>query len=157
MHKKKISKEEQRRRTMSRIKSKDTKIEIALRKALWHEGIRYRKNASFLPGKPDIAITRDKVAIFCDGDFWHGKNWEKTKAHFLTNRDFWIRKIERNIQRDNENDAALYGMGWTIVRIWGCEIEKDLEGCVEAIKDILFQTRLDKYVAKTWEIPVFDR
>ena len=153
MAKKKRTKEEQRRYTMSRIRSRDTKIEVILRKALWREGIRYRKNASFLPGKPDIAITRDKIAVFCDGEFWHGKNWGKTRDQLGTNRDFWIRKIERNIQRDNENDAALFALGWTIVRIWGREIEKDLEGCVETIKDIIFQTRLDDYTAKTWEIP----
>ena len=124
---------------MSRIKSKDTSIEVTLRKALWHAGIRYRKNYPGLPGTPDIAITKHKIAIFCDGEFWHGKDWETKKDKFNTNREFWINKIERNIDRDNEVDRKIRGNGWTVVRFWGNEIEKNLPGCVEEIQDIIFQ------------------
>ena len=134
-----------RRHTMSRIKSKDTSIEVSLRKALWHAGIRYRKNYDKLPGTPDIAITKHRIAIFCDGEFWHGKDWEKKKSKIKSNREYWIKKIERNICRDNETRARLQNREWTVVRFWGSEIRDDLEGCVEEIKDIIFQCRLENF------------
>jgi len=130
---------------MSRIKSKDTKIEVLLRKALWHEGIRYRKNYAALPGTPDIAITKHKIAIFCDGKFWHGKNWSKTASQLKSNREYWIPKIERNIQRDNEVDQELKNMGWVVLRFWGDEIERSLQSCVDSVKDTIFQTYIDPY------------
>ena len=100
-----------RRYIMSRIRNKDTSIEVSLRKALWGAGIRYRKNYREIPGAPDIAITKYQIAIFCDGEFWHGKDWETKKARIKSNRDYWIEKIERNINRDSETDRTLYGMG----------------------------------------------
>ena len=134
--------------TMSRIKSKDTSIELSLRRALWGAGIRYRKNYAKLPGAPDIAITKHHIAVFCDGEFWHGKDWETKKPGIKSNRDYWHEKIERNIKRDNDADRALNGMGWTVMRFWGSEIQKDLTGCVDDIKDVIFQTRIEDYCNK---------
>jgi DNA mismatch endonuclease (patch repair protein) len=130
---------EQRHKNMSHIRSKNTSIEVLLRKALWHEGIHYRKNYNKLPGKPDIAITKYKIAIFCDGELWHGKNWEDKKKRSKTNRDYWIPKIERNIERDTENEKQLEGMCWTVIRFWGDEIKKNLAGCVDEIKETIYE------------------
>ena len=131
--------------TMSRIKSTDTSIEISLRRALWASGIRYRKNYKALPGAPDIAITKENIAIFCDGEFWHGKNWETKKGGIKNNHEYWTEKIERNIERDQEVNKALCGMGWTVLRFWGNDINKDLTGCVDDIKDTIFQNMIEKY------------
>jgi DNA mismatch endonuclease (patch repair protein) len=124
---------------MSHIKSNDTSIEVLLCKALWREGIRYRKNLKTLPGKPDIAITKYKIAIFCDGEFWHGKNWESKKNKIKGNRDYWIPKIERNITRDNKNEKRLANMGWVVLRFWGNDIKKNLNGCVNEIKEVMYE------------------
>jgi len=134
-----------RKRTMSRIKSNNTSIEVTLRKALWHAGIRYRKNYSLLPGKPDIVLTKYRIAIFCDGEFWHGKDWERKKHRIKTNRDYWIRKIERNIDRDNDINRRLHSSGWTVIRFWGNDINDNVEGCVADIKDAIFQSNLDAF------------
>jgi DNA mismatch endonuclease (patch repair protein) len=136
---------EQRHINMSHIRSKNTSIEVSLRNALWHEGIRYRKNYDKLPGKPDIAITKYKIAIFCDGEFWHGKNWNSKRDAIKTNQDYWIPKIERNIDRDNEIDKTLQSLGWTVLRFWGKEINKNLEECVEEVKETMFQTKIGYY------------
>jgi DNA mismatch endonuclease (patch repair protein) len=130
---------EQRRKNMSHIKSCNTSIEILLRRALWHAGIRYRKNFKDLPGKPDIAITKYKIAVFCDGEFWHGKDWETKKNKIKTNRDFWISKIERNIIRDNENDKKLMNMGWVTLHFWGDDINRKPEDCLNEIKETIFE------------------
>ena len=129
---------EQRKKAMSHNRSRNTSIEVLLRKALWHEGIRYRKNVKTLPGCPDIAITKYKVAIFCDGEFWHGKNWKKTKETIKTNRDYWIPKLERNITRDNANEKKLVNMGWVVLRYWGNEITKNPGDCVAEIKETIY-------------------
>lgn len=92
---------------MQQIKSKDTKIEIALRKELWRRGLRYQKNSKKVFGKPDIVFIGKKVAVFCDSEFWHGFDWKNKKKEFKTNQDFWISKIERNIARDNEVNETL--------------------------------------------------
>jgi DNA mismatch endonuclease (patch repair protein) len=130
---------------MSRIKNKNTKIEVLFRKTLWHEGIRYRTNYRALPGCPDIAITKHKIAIFCDGEFWHGKDWAKKERRLKSNREYWIPKIERNIQRDNEADQQLRSMGWIVMRFWGMDIKKNLPACVESVKEAIFQARIDGY------------
>jgi DNA mismatch endonuclease (patch repair protein) len=132
---------EQRHKCMSNIKSKDTSVEITLRKALWHEGIRYRKNFKTLPGKPDIAITKYKVAVFCDGELWHGKDWTQKKTTFKTNRDYWVSKIEKNIARDMANERKLEKMGWVVLRFWGMEIEKNLKNCVNEVKEKLYEIK----------------
>ena len=136
--------DEKRRLVMSRIRGKDTSIEVTLRKALWRAGIRYRKNYAKLPGSPDIAITKHRIAVFCDGEFWHGKDWEKRKSRIKSNREYWIKKIERNISRDNETDASLKNREWTVARFWGSEILGDVDGCVEDIKDIIFRLGIDE-------------
>ena len=102
---------------MSRIRSKDTSIEVKLRKELWHKGYRYRKNYKKLPGSPDIALTKYKIAVFCDREFFHGKDWEVLKARLEkgNNPEYWIKKIERNRDRDVENDKKLLFLGWTVI------------------------------------------
>lgn len=122
---------EQRHKNMAAIKSKDTKIEIMLRKALWHKGIRYRKNIKVLSCHPDIVIAKYKIAIFCDGDFWHGKTFERYDV--TTNAKYWHEKIKRNVERDLENTIELRDNGWTVLRFWETDIKKNLDMCVEAV------------------------
>ena len=131
---------EQRRKNMQHIRSQDTRIEICLRRALWAKGYRYRKNCRELPGKPDIAIGRYKIAIFCDGEFFHGKDWEVLKPRLEkgNNGQFWISKISRNRQRDDEVNKRLLFMGWTVIRFWGMEINKDVELCVKVVEETIF-------------------
>lgn len=122
---------EKSHKTMSRIRGKDTKPELLLRKYLWRQGVRYRKNYSCLPGRPDIVITKHKVAIFCDSEFFHGKNWEiqRKRIEAGANSDYWINKIERNMERDKRNDEYLKKHGWIVLHFWSKEIEHDVEGC----------------------------
>lgn len=128
--------EAQRRKNMRRIRSKDTSIEKKLRTALWHEGIRYRKNDKSLPGKPDIAVTKYRVAVFCDSAFFHGRDFEAKKP-VDTNHEYWDKKIRRNMERDREVNEQLAAMGWTVVRFWDSEINKDLPSCVERVKEVI--------------------
>ena len=124
----------QRKKNMQHIRSKDTVSEIKLRKALWHLGLRYRKNWRKLPGTPDIALTRQKIAIFVDGDFWHGRGHEASPGEQVgTNKAFWQRKLSRNIERDKEVNDALTEAGWLVLRFWDSEIKKDLQSCVNKI------------------------
>lgn len=123
----------ERSRIMSRIRGKDTKIEVKLRLALWHMGIRYRKNYKKLPGSPDIALTKYRIAVFCDSDFFHGYNWDARKCKIKSNRDYWIHKIEENIQRDREYDNLLAEKGWIVLHFWEHRINKDLHSCIEEI------------------------
>lgn len=113
----------QRTKNMKRIKSKDTQIECILRKALWAKGIRYRKNVTNLPGKLDIVLTKYRIAIFCDGEFFYGKDWDtlSDKLKHSNNSEFWISKISRNIERDEEVNKQLMFMGWTVLRFLGRE------------------------------------
>lgn len=120
---------EQRSKNMRAIKSHDTKIEVILRKALWHKGIRYRKNFKVCSCKPDIVLTKHKIAIFCDGDFWHGND----KCTVKNNAKFWNEKIKTNIERDLRNTIELRDNGWTVLRFWGTEIRKDLDNCITEI------------------------
>jgi DNA mismatch endonuclease (patch repair protein) len=121
---------------MKSVKSQDTDIELRLRKALWKEGIRYRKNYKKLVGKPDIAITKWKIAIFCDASFWHGKDFD-TKKPVSNNAEYWRKKISRNIERDKEVNQQLKEMGWTVLRFWDDEIHKHLDNCVLKIKETI--------------------
>lgn len=134
---------EQRRKNMQNIRSKDTKIELLLRKALYEKGIRYRKNYDKLPGKPDIALTKYKIAVFCDGEFFHGKDWEvlKPRLEKSNNSQFWISKIARNRDRDDEINKKLLFMGWTVIRFWGNDIKKDPEECVRVIEETIFDIK----------------
>lgn len=124
---------EQRRKNMQAIRSKDTAIELLLRKALWKHGIRYRKNYKKLIGKPDIAITKYKIVVFCDSDFWHGYDWENRNQRIKSNRDYWVPKIERNMERDREVTDALQDEGWLVLRFWEWQIRKHLDECVETV------------------------
>jgi len=135
---------EQRKKNMRNIRGKDTKIEMVLRKALWNKGYRYRKNYAALPGKPDIVLTKYKVAIFCDGEFFHGKDWDdlKIKMKKSNNGDFWINKIEKNIYRDREVDRELTSLGWHVVRFWGKEILKNTDECIRVIDEYVFDWKL---------------
>lgn len=128
---------EQRRKNMQVIRSKDTSIEVMLRKALWKHGIRYRKNYRKLPGRPDIVITKYKIAIFCDSEFWHGFEWEKKKPKIETNHEYWVQKIENNMRRDLEQNNLLSEQGWIVLRFWGKEIEKKMENCVMQVLEAI--------------------
>ena len=120
----------QRSMQMKRIKSTETKPEQFLRKMIWATGLRYRKNVKKLPGSPDIVFFKYKLAIFVDGDFWHGYNWEDKKERIKTNRQFWIPKIERNMQRDRENAEKLLQLGFKVLRFWEHEVKNDAYQCV---------------------------
>ena len=126
--------DEKRSFIMSQIRGKDTSIEVSLRKELFSRGIRYRKNSSSIYGHPDISIKKYRIAIFCDGDFWHGYNWDETKQNIKSNRDFWIKKIEHNIDKDIEVNHVLAHMGYTVIRVWEHEIKKDLDGVASMIE-----------------------
>lgn len=128
---------EQRRKNMRAVKSKGSKIEKLLAKELWSNGLRYRKNDKTVFGKPDFVYKRLKIAVFCDSEFWHGKNWEVRKYDFKSNQDFWISKIERNIKRDKEVNERLLKDGWKVIRFWGSEIKKNPHLCMlEVEKEI---------------------
>lgn len=129
--------EEQIHYNMSRIRCKDTGIEILLRKELWGRGIRYRKNVREIEGKPDLAFISKKVAVFCDSEFWHGYDWEVRREQIKKNRDFWIAKIERNMERDREVNRLLKSEGWTVIRFWGKEIQTNPSHCADVVEDAL--------------------
>lgn len=122
---------------MAKIKSQNTKPELKLRYALWRLGFRYRKNLKMLPGSPDIVFTKQKLAIFVDGEFWHGYNWAEKKNKIKANRDFWIPKIERNIQRDLQNNQLLADTGWHVMRFWEHELKMDFESCLKRVVSCL--------------------
>jgi DNA mismatch endonuclease Vsr len=122
---------------MQAVKNSGSKIEVALAKALWARGHRYRKNLKTVTGKPDICFKGRKVAVFVDGEFWHGKDWAQRKADHKSNVEFWHQKIERNMERDREVNAALKAAGWTVLRFWGKEVKTDLDRCVQLIEAAL--------------------
>ena len=138
---------EQRRKNMQHIRSNDTSIEIILRKKLWAEGIHFRKNFKGLPGKPDIALTKHRIAVFCDSEFFHGKDWEAKRARLSKSPrgEYWIEKIEKNIMRDHEINQELDLLGWTVIRFWGNEIKKDPDACVQFIKECILEKIINEY------------
>ena len=119
---------------MRQVKNKGSSIEIRMCKNLWNRGLRYRKNVKNIYGKPDIAFIGKKIAVFCDSEFWHGYDWENRKNDFKSNKDFWIPKIERNIQRDKEVNEHLKSEGWTVIRFWGHDITKNTDACAEIVE-----------------------
>lgn len=123
----------ERSKIMGKIRGKNTKPELAFRKALYSAGYRYRIDYKKLMGKPDIALRKYKTVIFIDGEYWHGRHWEERKPKIKTNREFWIAKIERNIQRDHEVNAELKRLGYTVFRFWESEIKKELESCLQKV------------------------
>ena len=125
---------EQRRKNMQAVKNKDSKIELLLRKELWARGLHYQKNSKKVFGKPDIVFIGKKVAVFCDSEFWHGYDWDNKKNDIQSRREFWIPKIERNMQRDIEVTTRLTQEGWTVLRFWGNEIKHDLKSCADIIE-----------------------
>lgn len=125
---------EQRKKNMRAIKSSGTKIEKILEKELWARGLRYRKNVKSVIGKPDIVFLRDKIAVFCDSEFWHGFNWEERKKDFKSHQEFWIPKIERNMERDKEVTKELKEQGWIVLRFWGKDILKNTTECADIVE-----------------------
>lgn len=134
---------EQRKRCMQSNKSKGTKPELLLAKAMWALGLRYRKNSGSIFGKPDFSFKKYKVAVFVDGEFWHGKDWEQRKAEIKGNREFWIAKIERNIRRDMEVTGCLKAEGWTVLRFWSNDVVKNAGCHAEKVKEIIQARRID--------------
>lgn len=139
---------EQRCKNMKNIKSSDTSIEIKLRKALWKKGYRYRKNYKKLPGKPDIVLLKYKIAIFCDSEFFHGKNWEVLEPRIRkgNNSEYWLKKISHNIEHDNEVNKELMFLGWTVIRFWGKDINKSLDECIKVIEECIFDLQTESGV-----------
>lgn len=131
---------------MQRIKAKDTSIEVKLRKALWHKGYRYRKNYGSLPGKPDIALTKYKIAIFRDSEFFHRKDREvlKPRLEKSNNSQYWISKISRNRERDDEINKRLLFEGWTVIRFWGKDIQKNVDECVRVVKETIWDIKFQQ-------------
>ena len=148
---------EQRRKNMQHIRSKDTKPEIILRKALWHKGYRYRKNWKELPGKPDIVITKYKICIFVDSEFFHGKgfygDYESNKYDSLeeqlehsNNSDFWLEKIKSNIKHDVEIRKTLSGMGWTVLKFWSRDVQNHTDECLRTIDETVFHSMFTEII-----------
>lgn len=121
------------RQRMAHIHLKNGRAEAILAKRLWHSGVRYRKNYKKLPGSPDIAITTQKIAVFVDGEFWHGQNWEERKPRLKSNREYWIEKIEENMARDQRNNESLAEMGWRVFRFWEKQVLKDPDSCAKEV------------------------
>ena len=115
-------------------RSRDTKAEMLLRRALWKQGLRYRLHDATLPGKPDIIFAKARVVIFCDGDFWHGRNWRSRKAKLArgANARYWLAKIESNIRRDRKSNRELQRLGWIVLRFWETDILQDLQTVVDS-------------------------
>ena len=130
---------------MKMVRNKDSKIELKLRNALWEKGYRYRKNVKSVYGHPDIAFIGKKIAVFCDSEFWHGYDWENRKNDFKSNQDFWIPKIERNIERDNEVTEKLQSEGWTVIRFRGKDITKRWNYCIDMIMKAIQEKHNEKH------------
>ncbi|PIF32434.1 T/G mismatch-specific endonuclease [Flavobacterium sp. 9] len=133
---------EQRSKLMGAIRSTNTKDEVRLAKALWALGYRYRRNNKTVFGKPDFTFKKIKLAIFVDGEFFHGKNWDIDRNRIKTNSEFWIKKIERNIQRDIEVNTYLESQNWKILRFWSNDIKKNLDSCVLEIQNAIAEKQV---------------
>ena len=131
------------RKRMSKVKLKGGKAEALLAKALWHRGYRYRKNDKRLPGSPDIAIPRYHIAIFVDGEFWHGKDWGTKKNRLKRNREYWIEKIEENMARDLRNDILLQQAGWVPIHFWEKDVLKSLPDCVSEVEESVIEQLIE--------------
>jgi len=131
----------ERSKLMGRIRSRDTGPERALRKLLWNAGIRYRKNVTKLPGSPDLVIQKHKVAVFIDGEFWHGYKWEEKRNRIKSNKEYWIPKIEKNMVRDNESNRELEYLGYRVLRFWQHEVEQNPAMCFMKVLDEIERKR----------------
>lgn len=127
----------QRRKNMQAVKSKGSKIERLLAKEMWAMGLRYRKNYKAVLGKPDFVFIGPKVAVFCDSEFFHGKNWELKKHEIKSNQSFWHKKIEGNMRRDREVNKGLIENGWTVLRFWGKEIKNNPAACAQRVCEVV--------------------
>lgn len=141
------------RKRMSRVKLKGGKAETALARALWQRGYRYRRNDKRLPGSPDIAILKYRIAIFVDGEFWHGKDWETRKGRLKRNREYWIEKIEENMARDMRDDRLLVQAGWMPIHFWEKEVMKSLLACLAEIEDVV----LARIVERAEDLEMLDQ
>lgn len=121
--------------TLRAVKRTDTRPERLLRSALWRRGLRYRVHCADLPGRPDIVFRAPRVVVFCDGDFWHGRDWPERRARLArgSNPTYWIRKIERNIERDREQTHALRREGWIVIRVWEGDVARDPERVARSV------------------------
>lgn len=129
------------RKRMGKVRLKNGKAETILAKILWHKGYRYRKNYKKLPGSPDIAILKYNIAVFVDGEFWHGENWEERKAKLKHNREYWIEKIEENIARDKRVDGKLKEMDWIPVHFWEKQVLKNTDECVKIVLELIYKRK----------------
>jgi len=132
---------DQRRKNMQAIRATGSKIEIALAKSLFALGLRYRKNDKTVFGKPDLTFKKYKIAIFVDGEFWHGKDWEIRKHDQMSNNDYWVVKIERNMHRDKNVNEELLKEGWKVLRFWGKDINKNMRTCTDKIIEVINETK----------------
>lgn len=121
---------------MVAVKAKGTKPELLLAKVMWNAGLRYRKNDKTVFGHPDFVHKGKRIAIFVDGEMWHGKDWDKQKCDFKSHQDFWFPKIERNIERDKVVNEKLKQDGWRVLRFWETEVVKNVYYCLEQIKTL---------------------
>ena len=124
----------QRSYCMSRIKGKDTGLEVAVRSELHRRGLRFRKHVADLPGKPDVVFAKSRVVVFIDGDFWHGYRFPAWQDKVS---EFWRVKISKNRARDAKNHRKLRRQGWTVVRLWQHELERDFEGAIDRVVSAL--------------------
>lgn len=124
-------------------KKKDTRCELALRKELWRRGYRYRLHAEGLPGRPDLVFVRGRLAVFCDGDFWHGRNLEQRLSRLAGghNAVYWVKKVQGNVARDVRNVIALTAAGWRVLRLWETDIIRDPAGAADAVASALDESR----------------
>lgn len=148
-HPKEYDSTPQIRKRMSKVKLKNGKAEVLLAKRLWHAGFRYRKNDKRLPGSPDIAILRYHVAIFVDGEFWHGKDWNARKSKLKHNVAYWQGKIEENINRDMRVDNELNALGWRVLRYWEKDILSNIDEIGCEINEIISEIKFNRLIAFT--------
>lgn len=133
-------------RIMAAIRCRDSKAELALRRELHRRGFRYRLHVRDVEGKPDLAVKSRKIAVFVDGDFFHGNGWRlrglaRLEDQFPTNTEFWVRKITRNIERDREVTLRLEAAGWRVVRIWESDVLADPAGAALRVLTAIGETR----------------
>ncbi len=142
-HPKHYDTDEATSKRMAKVKLKRGDGEVAIAKILWNEGYRYWLNYKILPGSPDIAVKKYHIAVFVDGEFWHGYDWENRKPKLKRNREYWIEKIEENMARDARVDKELISMGWIPLHFWSNEVKRDVNGCVQAIKENISERIID--------------
>lgn len=152
-HPKHYDTDEATSKRMSKVKLKKGDAEILLAKRLWHDGYRYRLNYKKLPGSPDIAVLKYKIAVFVDGEFWHGHDWDNRKPRLKRNREYWIEKIEENMSRDNRVDKELLGLGWTPIHFWSKEVIKNPDDCIAAIKELAFDIFINDIEEQQFNAP----